>query len=179
MKNAGIYLLVIPKYWGKQIFTHGIFPKVGQKQKTEKKKKERLNDSNNSGRLFSLECLYFITKWTMSAITVTYGYFGSQLRGFHFGWQPEFELEKKHITFVFPTLPVYNCKCCKTWIIFMSNWPRRLCVGHPRGHLQCVAGHCYYHCLVSLLSSFFFSVFCFWPTSGNLAWKLVSPNILA
>ena len=26
------------KYWGKQIFTHGSFPKVGQKQKTEKKK---------------------------------------------------------------------------------------------------------------------------------------------
>ena len=29
----------MPKYWGKQIFTHGIFPEVGQKQKTEKKKK--------------------------------------------------------------------------------------------------------------------------------------------
>ena len=28
--------LVIPKYWGKQIFTHGRFPEVGQKQKTEK-----------------------------------------------------------------------------------------------------------------------------------------------
>ena len=35
-------LLVMPKYWGKQI-THGSFPEVGQKQKTEKKerKKER------------------------------------------------------------------------------------------------------------------------------------------
>ena len=33
----------MPKYWGKQIFTHGSFPEVGQKQKTEKKerKKER------------------------------------------------------------------------------------------------------------------------------------------
>ena len=30
-----MYLLVMPKYWGKQIFTHGRFPKVGQKQKTE------------------------------------------------------------------------------------------------------------------------------------------------
>ena len=30
----------MPKYWGKQIFTHGRFPKVGQKQKSEKKKKE-------------------------------------------------------------------------------------------------------------------------------------------
>ena len=28
----------MPKYWGKQIFTHGNFPKVGQKQKTEKEK---------------------------------------------------------------------------------------------------------------------------------------------
>ena len=39
-------------YWGKQIFTHGRFPKVGQKQKTEKrKKKERLKDGNNNGQL--------------------------------------------------------------------------------------------------------------------------------
>ena len=35
-----IYLLVMPKYWGKQIFTHGRFPEVGQKQKTERKKDE-------------------------------------------------------------------------------------------------------------------------------------------
>ena len=26
-----IYLLVMPKYWGKQIFTHGRFPEVGEK----------------------------------------------------------------------------------------------------------------------------------------------------
>ena len=47
-----IYLLVMPKYWGKQIFTHGSFPEVGQKQKTEKKerKRERLNDGNNNGQ---------------------------------------------------------------------------------------------------------------------------------
>ena len=33
----------MPKYWGKQIFAHGRFPEVGQKQKTEEKerKKER------------------------------------------------------------------------------------------------------------------------------------------
>ena len=31
----------MPKYWGKQIFTHGRFHEVGQKQKTEKKEKER------------------------------------------------------------------------------------------------------------------------------------------
>ena len=30
----------MPKYWGKQIFTHGRFPEVGQKQKTEKKRKK-------------------------------------------------------------------------------------------------------------------------------------------
>ena len=39
----------MPKYWGKQIFTHGRFPEVGQKQKTERKK-ERLNDGNNNGQ---------------------------------------------------------------------------------------------------------------------------------
>ena len=37
----------MPKYWGKQIFTHGRFPEVGQKQKTER---ERLNDGNNNGQ---------------------------------------------------------------------------------------------------------------------------------
>ena len=31
----------MPKYWGKQIFAHGRFPEVGQKQKTEKKERER------------------------------------------------------------------------------------------------------------------------------------------
>ena len=36
-----IYLLVMPKNWGKNYFAHGSFPEVGQKQKTEKKKKER------------------------------------------------------------------------------------------------------------------------------------------
>ena len=34
-----IYLLVMLKYWGKQIFTLGRFPEVDQKQKTEKKRK--------------------------------------------------------------------------------------------------------------------------------------------
>ena len=38
------------KYWWKQIFTHGRFPEVGHKQKTEKKKIERLNDGNNNGQ---------------------------------------------------------------------------------------------------------------------------------
>ena len=47
-------------------------------------------------------------------------------------------------------------------------WPRRLCVCPLRWRLQCIAGHCYYHRSVSLLSYFFFlSVFCFWSTSGK------------
>ena len=41
----------MPKYWRKQIFAHGRFPKVGQKQKTEReKKKKRLNDGDNNGQ---------------------------------------------------------------------------------------------------------------------------------
>ena len=32
-----MYLLVMPKYWGKNYFAHGSFPEVGQKQKMEKK----------------------------------------------------------------------------------------------------------------------------------------------
>ena len=39
--RCGIYLLVMPKYWGKQIFTQGSFPEVGQKQKTEKKERKK------------------------------------------------------------------------------------------------------------------------------------------
>ena len=31
----------MPKYWGKQIFAHGRFPEVGQKQKTERKRRKR------------------------------------------------------------------------------------------------------------------------------------------
>ena len=45
----------MPKYWVKNYFVHGRFPKVGQKQKTERKKKkkrkeERMNDGNNNGQ---------------------------------------------------------------------------------------------------------------------------------
>ena len=39
---------------GQQIFTHGRFPEVGQKQKTEKNNREerkRPNDGNNDGQL--------------------------------------------------------------------------------------------------------------------------------
>ena len=31
----------MPKYWGKQIFSLGRFPKVSQKQNTEKRERER------------------------------------------------------------------------------------------------------------------------------------------
>ena len=41
----------MPKYWGGNYFAHGRFPEVGQKQKTEKKKKEEiLNDGDNNGQ---------------------------------------------------------------------------------------------------------------------------------
>ena len=41
------------KYWGKQMFTHGSFPEVGQNQKMEKKerKRERPWVGNNNGQL--------------------------------------------------------------------------------------------------------------------------------
>ena len=39
-----IYLLVMSKYWGKQIFTQGRFPEVGQKQKAERKKRKEMRD---------------------------------------------------------------------------------------------------------------------------------------
>ena len=42
----------MPKYWGKQIFTHGSFPKwVKSRRRREKRKEERLNDGNNNGQL--------------------------------------------------------------------------------------------------------------------------------
>ena len=34
----------MPKYWGKQIFAHGRFPEVSQKQKTERSRKKREKD---------------------------------------------------------------------------------------------------------------------------------------
>ena len=37
-----IYLLDMPKYWGKQIFAHGRFLEVGEKQETERKEKKIL-----------------------------------------------------------------------------------------------------------------------------------------
>ena len=39
------------KYWGKIFSASGVWGEVGQKQKTEQKKKKRLNDGNNNGQL--------------------------------------------------------------------------------------------------------------------------------
>ena len=41
----------MPKYWGKQIFSLGISPEVGQKQKTEREKQKRAKVGNNNGQL--------------------------------------------------------------------------------------------------------------------------------
>ena len=39
----------MPKYWGKQIFTHGRFPEVGEKQKAYKKKNKIKNTPGTAG----------------------------------------------------------------------------------------------------------------------------------
>ena len=45
----------MPKYWGKQIFTHWRFPEVGEKQKTERKERERrAKVGNNNGQYIRL-----------------------------------------------------------------------------------------------------------------------------
>ena len=50
----------MPKYWVKNYFTHGRFPEVGQKQKTEGKKeerkRERLNNGDNNGQAMHGAC---------------------------------------------------------------------------------------------------------------------------
>ena len=46
----------MPKYWGKQIFTHGRFPEVGlkveggEKEKRRKKKKKKVGENNGQLR---------------------------------------------------------------------------------------------------------------------------------
>ena len=39
----------MPKYWGKQIFTHRRFPEVGQKQKTEREKERETGTAGGPG----------------------------------------------------------------------------------------------------------------------------------
>ena len=40
----------MPKYWGKQIFTHRRFPEVGQKQMTEKEKEKEKKEKKKRER---------------------------------------------------------------------------------------------------------------------------------
>ena len=40
----------MPKYWVKNYFAHGSFPEVGQKQKTEKERRERAKVGDNNGQ---------------------------------------------------------------------------------------------------------------------------------
>ena len=53
-EEIGRYLLVIPKYWGKHIFSLGSFPEVGRKQKTEKKKKDSQASQLESNERFMM-----------------------------------------------------------------------------------------------------------------------------
>ena len=46
-----IFFLVMPKYWGKQIFSHGSFPEVGEKQKAQKEKEETKKNKKQVTRL--------------------------------------------------------------------------------------------------------------------------------
>ena len=40
----------MPKYWVKNYFSHGSFPEVGQKQKTEKKEEKNPKVGDNNGQ---------------------------------------------------------------------------------------------------------------------------------
>ena len=40
----------MPKYWGKQIFTHGRFPEVSEKYKAEKKREKKRGENNGQLR---------------------------------------------------------------------------------------------------------------------------------
>ena len=41
----------MPKYWGKQIFSLGVSPKLVKSKKRREKREERLNNGNNNGQL--------------------------------------------------------------------------------------------------------------------------------
>ena len=65
------------------------------------------------------------------------------------------------------------------WMNATLELAQAVCVRHPRWHLQCVAGHCYYRLWLSL-SPFSFTSSPFSPLQGNSrGWSVVSPNILA
>ena len=54
----------MPKYWGKTYFAHGSFPEVGQKQKTEEKKREKTKNKTLAvkSRKTSENSLFFLKK---------------------------------------------------------------------------------------------------------------------
>ena len=47
----------MPKYWGKQIFSLGSFPEVGQKQNTGKKEKKEILQGLPVAQAAVTECL--------------------------------------------------------------------------------------------------------------------------
>ena len=55
----------MPKYWGKQIFTHRSFPKVGEKQKAKKKRKREKK------RWFSSDFFTFYGQCSVTAAWAT------------------------------------------------------------------------------------------------------------
>ena len=139
----------MPKYWGKNYFAHGSFPEVGQKQKTEKKeRKKKLNNGNNNGQLRFANansdgarkaawvnigqlhlctppkvgcdnCLNLFMTYFILCFLVTYFISVSHLRFSHLSGKSESARSISHIdTF--------------TTELEDKNWPRRLCVRHPR-----------------------------------------------
>ena len=61
----------MPKYWGKQIFAQGRFPEVGQKQKTENRK--RLDGKNNGQA--RKHAWYTLAAWAKKSILDTFDFF--------------------------------------------------------------------------------------------------------
>ena len=60
----------MPKYWRKQIFAHGRFPEVGQKQKTERKRKEKKRKySRDYGLVFCIYLLVMPKYWGKQIFT--------------------------------------------------------------------------------------------------------------
>ena len=48
----------MPKYWGKQIFSHGSFPEVGEKHTSRLDQKEWKLLCNNETKLYTLSELF-------------------------------------------------------------------------------------------------------------------------
>ena len=48
----------MPKYWGKQIFTHGSFPEVGQKQKMRREREREKEEQKSALKMDSTKPSY-------------------------------------------------------------------------------------------------------------------------